>query len=210
MAETNWALMGKYVEFCSCDRACPCDGAAAPTHGHCNGIVGLDIERGHYGDVALDGLSVVAIFHFPGAMHHCDGHLHTILSEDASDAQRDALFEILSGDGQPTGSIFDIFDCLIEHRHAPLLKPIKFDWDIANGNARVDVPGVVRAATEAGDGSATGTPAAGSTGLMLNEGGSGLGSAESTGDIAFELNGCHASLSQFTYDESGMTFAPRA
>ncbi len=56
----EWAINGSYTESCSCNPACPCHFGSAPTLDHCRGIGLFEIEKGHYGDVNLDGVSIVA------------------------------------------------------------------------------------------------------------------------------------------------------
>ncbi len=56
----EWAINGTYTESCSCNPACPCHFGSAPTLDHCQGVGLLEIEKGHYGDVNLDGVSIVA------------------------------------------------------------------------------------------------------------------------------------------------------
>ena len=58
----DWLIEGRYIEYCSCDLGCPCESIANPTHGHCTGMVGFNIDKGHCDGVSLDGLSVVAAF----------------------------------------------------------------------------------------------------------------------------------------------------
>jgi hypothetical protein len=147
MAEPRWYIKGQWLEYCSCDYGCPCESMAPPTQGHCDGVVGMHIEEGYYGDVRLDGLSVVTIFFFPRAIHHGGGEMQAILEERTTQGQRDALFKILSGEGQPIGTLFQIFSVIVETFHPPLFLPIKFEWDIDKRAGRIEVPGIVRAST---------------------------------------------------------------
>lgn len=194
MSDTNWLLQGKYVEICNCAQACPCANSAEPTHGHCNGVLAMEIEKGHYGDVKLDGTTIAATFYFHGAMHEGDGHLQPILPENTSEDQRDAILRILSGEGQPAGSIFDIFSCLVEHNHQPIYKPIDLEWDIDNKTCRLEVPGVIHAET-------------GHSHEVSAGGEIPLGTATSTGEIKFDCDECHFSLSFFKYDGDGMKYS---
>ena len=73
MTDTQWRLEGKWLEYCSCDYGCPCESMADPTQGHCTGAVAFKIDKGHYGDLSLDGLVVAATFYFPRAIHHGQG-----------------------------------------------------------------------------------------------------------------------------------------
>ncbi len=56
----KWEIIGSYAESCSCNPTCPCHFGSAPSLGHCQGIGLFEIEKGHYGDVKLDGVSIVA------------------------------------------------------------------------------------------------------------------------------------------------------
>jgi hypothetical protein len=105
----NWKIEGKYVEYCSCDHGCPCESMADPTYGDCTGLVAFKIDKGSCEDVPLDDLTVVGTFYFPRALHHGHGVFQPILDERANDAQREALFYILSGEDQPVGTMFQIF-----------------------------------------------------------------------------------------------------
>ncbi len=58
----TWSIEGNYAEVCSCNPACPCNFGSAPTLGFCEGMGLLEIKEGHYGDVNLDGISVVQAF----------------------------------------------------------------------------------------------------------------------------------------------------
>ena len=72
------------------------------------------IEKGWCEDVWLDDLAVVGTFYFPRALHHGQGVFQPILDERADEAQRNALFYILSGEDQPVGTMFPIFSVVIE------------------------------------------------------------------------------------------------
>src|SRR6516162_11675010 len=114
MAGKNWQIEGRYVEYCSCDPGCPCETMADPTYGDCTGLVAFKIDKGHCEDMPLDDLVVVGTFYFPRALHHGHGVFQPILDERADDAQRNALFYILSGEDQPVGTMFQIFSVCIE------------------------------------------------------------------------------------------------
>ena len=106
MTDTPWRIEGKMLEYCSCDFGCPCESQVPPSQGHCDGVFAIAIDKGHFGDVDLSGRTVVATFFFPRAIHHGGGHMQPIFDEHSSEAQREALFTIMSGEGQPVGTIF--------------------------------------------------------------------------------------------------------
>jgi len=61
-----WNVKGQYYETCSCDFVCPClpgGMAVKPTRGWCTFAMAFQIERGAYGDVALDDLGFIVLAH---------------------------------------------------------------------------------------------------------------------------------------------------
>lgn len=59
---TEWSVKADYAESCSCAPSCPCIYGSAPTRGFCDGTSLVDIKKGNYGDVNLDGLTIVSAF----------------------------------------------------------------------------------------------------------------------------------------------------
>ena len=213
MAGQEWHLEGRYVEYCSCDYGCPCESMAAPTQGSCDGVVAFDVEKGHCGDVDLGGTRFAATFYFPRAIHHGGGHMNPILDEKTNQAQRDALFYILSGEDQPAGTMFRIFSIIIETVHDPLFLPIDFQWDLEKRTARVDVPGIVRAESVPIRNPVTDEEHQISTvlpeGWVFHEAEGAAGTMKGTGAIKFDHAGRHSSLAHFAFNQNGMarTFA---
>ena len=148
MAGRDWSIEGRYVEYCSCDYGCPCESMGQPTQGHCHGAVGIIIDKGHCDGVNLDGMKVVATFHFPRAIHHGEGHMQPILEDTLSDEQKDAIFYILTGEDQPVGTMFQIFSVIVEHHHDPVFTKLDFDIDVKNRTAHIKVPEQLRARSE--------------------------------------------------------------
>ncbi len=76
----KWQLDGDWFDVCKCDIPCPCEFARTPTYGDCEGILVWHVRKGTYGDVALDGLSVIALGLLQGqhlgGRQGDDGHLH--------------------------------------------------------------------------------------------------------------------------------------
>lgn len=100
MADNNWRVTGDYYETCNCDYLCPCiytDMAAEPTHGVCKVAMTFHIQKGHFGDVKLDGVSFVVAGEVDGPMASGDWTVGLIVDESASDAQTDAITQICSG-----------------------------------------------------------------------------------------------------------------
>ena len=62
----EWRLVGDWFDICSCDLPCPCEFAQAPTNNACEGMLAWHVREGHYGDVRLDGLNLLALAAFEG------------------------------------------------------------------------------------------------------------------------------------------------
>ncbi len=211
MTDTKWHIEGRYVEYCSCDHGCPCEAMAPPTRGNCEGLVAFDVDEGYFGDVRLDGVRFGATYFFPRAIHHGDGHMQPIISEDTSEEQREALFAILSGEGQPEGTIFNIFSVIVDHFHYPLFLPIGFEWDIKNRTCEVDFPGIARGETGPILNPVTDDEVHIRTvlpnGWVFYEAEVCSGAAKGVGDIKFDYSQRHSSISYFAFNNDGMAYS---
>ena len=139
---TAWNMKGHYLKNCNCIATCPCDTVGVPyPHKGCEGMAGMHITEGYFGDVRLDGLTWVATYHWPGALHEGNGTMQPLIDERATPAQRDALLQILSG--QHGGTFFEILASIVTTFHEPQFLPITFEFDLAARKARVLVPGIL-------------------------------------------------------------------
>ena len=145
MADT-WAIKGEWFKNCNCDPGCPCDFNQAPTTGQCEGIIAMQIQEGHFGDVSLDGLKFVGAAWWPGRLDEGNGHIVPIVDESADERQREALLTIMSG--QAGGTLFEIFAAVCPHVREPIFAPIEFDFDIERRSGRVKAGDVVETETE--------------------------------------------------------------
>jgi hypothetical protein len=144
VTDIKWTIKAREFTNCNCSYGCPCQFNGLPTHGHCQAVVGLQIDEGHHGDVRLDGLKVAGIFRWPGAIHEGKGESAVIIDERATEAQRTALLRILSGaDTEPGATIFSVFAATLDTKHRPIFSRIEFEVDIDARRARLVVPGLV-------------------------------------------------------------------
>ena len=208
MTGKNWQIEGRYVEYCSCDHGCPCESMADPTYGYCTCLVAFKIDKGHCEGVRLDDLAVVGTFYFPRAIHHGAGVFQPILDERADEAQREALFYILSGEDQPVGTMFQIFSVIIETIKDPLFAKIDFDWDLDKRQARIEVADLVRATSEPIRNPVTDEEHRMITvlpdGWVFHEAESASGFAKSLGAVKFDLNSRHSSLAYIAWNQHGL------
>ena len=94
MAEIpRWYIMGDWFDTCNCNIPCPCTFAQPPTNGNCEGILAWHIRKGNYGDVRLDGLSVMALGTFTGNIWEgkTKASMAMFIDERADQRQREAL-----------------------------------------------------------------------------------------------------------------------
>jgi len=146
MAHPSWQIAGEYFETCSCTYVCPClpsNLAAPPTKGHCYFAFAFQVERGHYGQVRLDGLSFAVLGYTPGVMAEGNASVGVILDARASREQQDALTAIASGQaGGPMAALGPLITTFLGAE----AKPIQFE---KNGMSRaVSIPGVLDQAVE--------------------------------------------------------------
>lgn len=94
---TSWNLNGTYFEACNCEAACPCIFTSPPTEGECTALVAWHIDKGHYGDTALDGLNIALAVHTPGTMVATKWKVAAYFDDKASAEQSDALHAIFGG-----------------------------------------------------------------------------------------------------------------
>ena len=96
---TAWRLKGKGYEFCNCQPGCTCNFSGFPTSsdGSCKAAVANRIDEGHCGDVDLSGVTALAIFDWPKAIHDGGGKVIFVVPPDVTDEQLDSLAQIYTG-----------------------------------------------------------------------------------------------------------------
>ena len=140
MAYVDWSMRGPAIANCNCDFGCPCQFNSLPTHGDCRAMTALRIDKGHFGDVDLSGLALCGMFAWPKAIHEGNGEAFVVISEHATEAQRNALLTILSGqETVPGATIFNVFAATFAKMHDPVFAPIEFDLDLEKRIGRVRV-----------------------------------------------------------------------
>ncbi len=140
----SWEIEGHELVNCNCSYGCPCQFNALPTHGFCEAIGAFAIERGHHGDVTLDGLKAAMVIHWPGAVHQGGGKCQLIVDAEADERQREAILRIMSGqDTEPLSTVFAVFATTVDKVFDPIIAPIDFDVDVDARRGTVRVPGVL-------------------------------------------------------------------
>ena len=107
-ADSAWSIKADYTDTCSCAPSCPCLFGSGSTLGYCEGLTMLEIESGHYGDVNVDGVTVIAVY-------RGGSWIKFYVDDEASEAQTEAVVTLL-----PTFEGFFAIDNVLEVKNVPL------------------------------------------------------------------------------------------
>ena len=144
----GWHIVGHWFDTCKCSIPCPCTFAQPPTTGDCEGILAWHIRKGNYGDVPLDGLSVMALAAFAGNIWegNTKASMAIFIDERADELQRDALQMIFGG---RVGGWPAIFANFIGEVRGMEFARIDFHVDDDLASWRAEIPGKLLSSAEA-------------------------------------------------------------
>lgn len=146
---TPWEIRAVEFANCNCNYGCPCQFNAPPTYGNCEAVTCMEVSEGHYGDTKLDGLRFGGVFSWPKAIHEGNGKVQPFVDERATDAQRDAIMKIMTGqDTDPMATVFAVFASTLSEAYDPIFAPIEFSVDVEARRARFVVPGLAECTGE--------------------------------------------------------------
>ena len=141
---TDWYVEGVEFGNCNCIHGCPCQFEGLPTDGRCFGFEVLRIERGHFGDLTLDGLNVAMLYAWPGPIFEGKGQMQVIVDERADARQREALRAIMHGEDTDDGAThWWVYRAMSDTVHPLLVKRIDYEVDVDARTASVSIPGVL-------------------------------------------------------------------
>jgi hypothetical protein len=141
----KWYMNSDYVETCNCDYGCPCNFNGFPTYGSCQSLILFHIRSGSYGGTKLDGLDFITALYWPKAIHEGNGTAQLFITNKASNEQRQALINIVSGQAKGDGP-FVLFAGTFKYFLEPQFVDIKVNL---NGKkSSFSVPGVMDVQTE--------------------------------------------------------------
>lgn len=159
MAKIEWSIEGTEYGSCNCDFGCPCQFESKPTHGDCRGFEVVEIERGYFGDIKLDGLRVALLYAWPGPIYEGKGELQAVIDERADARQREALKTVLhGGETEEAATHWWVYHAMSDKVHEPLYRPIEFAFDIEGRAAEVRILGILQSRGEPIKSPATGEP----------------------------------------------------
>ncbi len=170
----DWQVRGDWFDVCKCNIPCPCTFAQPPTYGDCQAVLAYHIREGHYGDVPLDGLNLVAVATFEGNIWAGEAtgfRFGIFIDERTDERQQAAMLTIFSGQGggmpAQLGAIWGEPEVLgVE------AAPIEVEVAADLSHWRAEIPGKVLASAEALGGPTT---ASGERVQTLNPPGSEVG-----------------------------------
>ena len=144
----RWNLSGDWFDVCNCNIPCPCTFAQGPSYDDCEGVLAYRIKKGQYGEISLDGLSVLALSYFTSNIWAGDTKaiIAVFFDDRSSEQQRDALNMIFTG---KAGGFMGKFAKLIGEVRGMEYAPIKIEIadDLSYWSA--EIPGKVIAKGEA-------------------------------------------------------------
>jgi len=209
MTLIDWEMEGTEFANCNCAVGCPCQFNALPTHGHCRAHTFVQIDRGRFGNVKLDGLRWGVLAMWPGPVHLGNGTFQVIIDERADATQREAIDAIAHGrETEPGTLIFNVFAATITNNLPTLHKRIEFSVDVASGTAKLTVPGVLDSTSSPITNPVTG--ASHRVRVTLPNGFEFLdaeftaGKAKSSGPIELSFDDTHAHLARIHWSTHGV------
>ena len=144
MSMIDWYIEGESFGNCNCDWTCPCQFELLPTHGNCQGVEATRIDKGHFGNVQLDGLKAALFYSWPGPIFEGNGETQVVIDESADEEQREALLAIFTGQHtNEAATHFWVFHAMSSTVHEPIYRPIEFECDIDARTARLAIPGIL-------------------------------------------------------------------
>jgi hypothetical protein len=205
---TPWEIQGSELINCNCSYGCPCQFNALPSKGFCEAMGAISIDKGHYGDVSLDGVKIAVVFHWPGPIHEGHGKCQPIVDERATPAQRDAVLKIMTGqDTEPFATMFSVFASTLEQAFDPIFTRIDYEVDVDARRGRIHAEGVFDVSGEPIRNPVTGNEHRARIDLPhgfeyeLAEIGS--GTSKSQGNIALELKNSYAQFARLHMNNKG-------
>ncbi len=209
MPLTEWTMQGTEMVTCNCDCGCPCQFSRLPTHGDCRALIFVQIDRGRFGDVPLDGLRWGILAAWPGPIHKGNGTLQVIVDERASAAQRDAIEAVAHGrETEPGTVVWAVFASMVTEFLPTLSRPIDMTIDYDNRRASVRVPDVVEGTVGPILNPVNGKPNRARVtlpaGFEFTEAEFASGTARAGGRIALDFTDTHAHLAHVHWSTHGV------
>jgi hypothetical protein len=209
MAFIEWSMQGAQVSQCNCNIGCPCQFNALPSHGDCRAFMFVQIDKGHFGKVNLDGLRWGGMFEWPGPIHEGNGTAMVIVDQSATAEQKAAIEAIASGQETDPGSLItQVFSTTLTKVLPTQQKRIELAIDYKGRSAKVHVGNLVDASAESIKNPMTGTPHVVSVklpqGFEYREAEFLIGDSKTSGPIELNFDGTHAHIAKLHWGTHGV------
>ncbi|HMD61616.1 MAG TPA: DUF1326 domain-containing protein [Opitutaceae bacterium] len=209
MKLAEWTMEGLEFANCNCIWGCPCQFNGAPTHGNCRAHTFVQIEKGRFNDVPLDGLRWGILAAWPGPIHLGNGTFQSVVDERADARQREALEAVSQGrETEPGKLIWQVFSTTVTKLLPTLFKPISLTVDMKARTAKLSVPGLIEGSAESIRNPMTKADhqirVTLPTGFEFTESEFVSGSAKSAGQIELDFDGTHAHLARIHWSTHGV------
>lgn len=205
----SWEIEARELITCSCSYGCPCQFSALPDNNRCEAIGGFIIDKGHHGDVRLDGTRFAFVLAWPGPIHQGKGRCQPVVDSGANAQQRDAILRILSGqDTEPFATVFAVFATTFEKVFDPIFTRIDAQIDVDARRGKIRAEGVLEI-----DGQPIRNPVSGQehraridlpNGFEYELAEIGSGTSHSTGNIALKLENSYAQFARIHLGTQGV------
>lgn len=204
-----WEIQGRELINCNCAYGCPCQFNALPTKGYCEAIGAVTIDKGHHGDVRLDGLTGAIVVRWPGPIHEGKGKCQPVIDARATAEQQEALLAIMSGqDTDPFATMFAVFATTFEEVFEPIVVPIDVAIDVSARRGRIRAGDVFEIDAEPIRNPVTGAEHRARIdlphGFEYEIAEVGSGSGRSRGRLAIELKDSYAQFADLHMDNHGV------
>jgi hypothetical protein len=169
----------------------------------------VQIEKGHFDGLSLDGLRWGIVAAWPAAIHLGNGKLQTIIDERANPLQRKAIETVShGGETEPGSLIWQVFSTTITEFLPTLYKPITLFIDASGRTAQVSVPGVVEAQAETMRNPVTNAPhqirITAPAGFEFTESEVLSGRVKAPGPITLDFQDTHAHVARIHWSNHGV------
>lgn len=209
MALTEWVMQGVEFGNCNCNVGCPCQFNALPSHGNCRAHTFVQVDKGRFGTVPLDGLRWGIMAAWPGPIHLGNGTFQVVIDERANAEQRAALEAVARGrETDPGALIWQVFSATITKHLPTLAKPIDLQIDLEQRTARLKVPGLIESTAAPIRNPVTGAPhrvrVTLPEGFEYTEAEFACGKARSSGPIELNFDDTHVHLARVHWSTHGV------
>jgi hypothetical protein len=169
----------------------------------------VQIEKGHFGEVRLDGLRWGILGAWPKAIHLGNGMFMTIIEERANPQQRQAIEAVSHGkETEPGKLIWQVFSTTISKLLPTQYKPIELTIDYPDRSAHVKVPGLLEGHAQSIRNPVTGAAhpvkVTMPTGFEFTESEVVSGKSKASGAIELDLDDSHAHLARIHWTTHGI------